>query len=504
MAKIGFKIWLLFILIGLSILSISPSFESGVVIKTVEHNSTAYNQGIQPGEIIKNINDKPITNLQDYSQILDEIFPTETRVKITITTNKNIYDLFIIQPPKIIVKDTPSTKIQTGLDLQGGARALVRPEKKLTLSEMNDLLAITNNRLNVFGISDVTVKSVRDLTGNYFMLVEIAGATPSDLEELVAKQGKFEAKIGNETVFIGEDKDVASVCRNDATCAGIYSCSPSEEVGYFCNYRFTVYLSEQAAKRHAEITSKLDVNASTGGKYLDKQLDFYVDNSLLDSLFISSSLKGQEATQISVQGGVIGSTQQEAYENSKKQMNKLQTILITGSLPYKLEIEKLDTISAVLGGKFISYLILAGIVALVAVALIIFFRYRNLKYSLAVLFILFAEIIIILGVASLIKWNLDLPSIAGILIVIGTGVDQLIIMLDESRLGRQGGLIEKLKRALFIIIGAYFTSLAALLPLYWAGAGLLKGFAVTTIIGITTGVLITRPAFAEILKKIET
>jgi len=52
-------------------------------------------------------------------------------------------------------------------------------------------------------------------------------------------------------------------------------------------------------------------------------------------------------------------------------------------------------------------------------------------------------------------------------------------------------------------MGAYFTSIVAMLPLYWAGAGLLKGFAVTTIIGITTGVLITRPAFADMIRKIE-
>ena len=34
-----------------------------------------------------------------------------------------------------------------------------------------------------------------------------------------------------------------------------------------------------------------------------------------------------------------------------------------------------------------------------------------------------------------------------------------------------------------------------MLPLLRAGAGLLTGFALTTIIGITAGVLITRPAY---------
>jgi len=35
------------------------------------------------------------------------------------------------------------------------------------------------------------------------------------------------------------------------------------------------------------------------------------------------------------------------------------------------------------------------------------------------------------------------------------------------------------------------------------GAVLLNGFAVTTLIGITTGVLITRPAFADIARQLE-
>ncbi len=501
MKKIGWKIWLLLIILGLSILAISPSFKTGVLIKSVEPNSTAFEQGMRQGEIIKSINQQKIISLEDYAKAM-EILPSQENIKVQIDTDKDSYVLFISKPPQIIVKKIPSTKIQTGLDLQGGARALVSPEASLTSSQMNDLIAVTSNRLNVFGISDLTIKPVTDLAGNTFMLVEIAGATPADLRELVSQQGKFEAKIGDEVVFIGGNKDVTSVCRNDATCAGIYSCSPSGQ-GYFCNFRFTVYLSEQAARRHASITSQLGVNTSLQGSYLDKKLDLYVDDSLLDSLLISSSLKGQETTQISVQGSGSGATQQAAFEDASSSMNKLQTILITGSLPYKLEIEKLDTISAVLGSKFIYYLVLAGAIALLAVALIILIRYKSFKTSLAVLFVILSEIIIILGIAALIKWNLDLPSIAGILIVIGTGVDQLIIMTDESHSRQQGSIIEKLKRALFIIIGAYFTSLASLIPLYWAGAGLLKGFAVTTIIGITTGVLITRPAFAEILKKIE-
>ena len=62
--------------------------------------------------------------------------------------------------------------------------------------------------------------------------------------------------------------------------------------------------------------------------------------------------------------------------------------------------------------------------------------------------------------------------------------------------------VEKIKNALFIVFGAFFTIVAAMLPLFWAGAGLLRGFAFTTIIGVTVGILITRPAFADMIRKI--
>ena len=106
-----------------------------------------------------------------------------------------------------------------------------------------------------------------------------------------------------------------------------------------------------------------------------------------------------------------------------------------------------------------------------------------------------------MGVASLIEWNLDLASIAGILATIGTGFDDQIVILDEAKQKTILSLKQRLKRAFAIIMGAYFTSLVALLPLIKAGAGLFKGFAITTIIGISIGVFITRPAFSEFIKR---
>ena len=220
-------------------------------------------------------------------------------------------------------------------------------------------------------------------------------------------------------------------------------------------------------------------------------------------MLISSNLRGQVTSQISIQGSGQGANEEEAIENARSEMNQLQTVMITGSLPFKLKIEKLDIISSLLGKQFVFLILLAGVSAIVLVSLIVLVRYRKFKISLALLLTAFSELVIILGIAALIRWNLDLPSIAGILVTVGTGVDQQIIILDEARSKVQISMKTKMKRALFVVMAAYLTSLVALLPLYWAGAGLFRGFAFTAIVGITIGVFITRPAFADMIKKIE-
>lgn len=332
------------------------------------------------------------------------------------------------------------------------------------------------------------------------MLIEVAGATPSDLRDLITQQGKFEAKIGNDTAFVGGEKDITYVARSGEQ-SGIYSCSTmqNQEV---CQFRFAISLSEEAAKRHANITSKLDLSPENP-EYLSQKLDLYLDDKLVDSLYISRDLKGQETTQISIQGSGVGTTRKEAYDNAIKNMKQLQTVLITGSLPFKLKIEKLDTISPLLGKEFTKGIITLALIVFLSVSIVLFIRYRRIKITLAIILTMFSEAFITLAIAALIRWNLDASSIAGIIAGMGTGVNDQIIITDEAvSSGKETSLKQRIKAALFVIFGAFFTIIAAMLPLFWAGAGLLKGFALTTILSVSVGILITRPAFAEIVRGI--
>ncbi len=533
MIKLTWKIWLLIIVLIFAALAISPNFEKGVVIKSVEQNSTAYEQGLRGGMIIKSINGEKVNNYQDYTRIITSIFPenktnnssinsintaknitknnstqnksslnsTEivsdiNNVKITINTKDSEYILFTDMAPQITVSDISSSRIKTGLDLSGGARALVKAQNvSLSGKEIDDLVTITSNRLNTFGIADVSVRGVSDLSGNNFMLVEVAGATPTDLKELVGKEGKFEARIGNETVFVGGKEDITYVARTGDQ-SGIYSCNTYQD-GEVCSFRFAITLSNEAAQRHANITNQLGIN-ETNPEYLDKKLDLYLDDKLVDSLFIGKDLKGSATTQIAISGSGTGKDRTEAYNSAVNSMKKLQTVLITGSLPYKLEIVKLDSISPSLGREFTRNILYLALVVFIAVSIVLFIKYRRIKVTLSVILTMFSEAFITLAIAALINWNLDAPSIAGM----GTGVNDQILIIDEAVSDKRSSLKERIKNAFFVILSVFALVIVAMLPLFWAGAGMLKGFALTTIIGVCVGILITRPAFADIIKMI--
>jgi preprotein translocase subunit SecD len=117
-----------------------------------------------------------------------------------------------------------------------------------------------------------------------------------------------------------------------------------------------------------------------------------------------------------------------------------------------------------------------------------------------------AEVFILLGFASSIGLALDLSHIAGFIAVIGTGVDDLIIIADEIlQQGevRTGKVFESRFRKAFWVIGAAAaTTIIALSPLAVLSLGDLQGFAIVTIVGVLIGVLVTRPAYGNILRNI--
>lgn len=507
---------ILIIFLVLSFVAINPQFDTeGVAIRNIDRGSPAALAGIEAPdntiaptkrEIVQEINGVPITDRESY---LEQINRLEANQSFTLRTDQGGYRLEApAENPSdigIVIYDVPSNNIRKGLDLSGGTRVILQPESAISPEDLELVMDNIGERLNVFGLSDIIVRSSRDLAGNDFIVVEIAGANKQEVRELLGSQGFFEARINNQTVFTGGE-DIVFVC-NQPECSGIDSrsggCQRSGD-GWFCPYSFSITLSGDAARNQATITNQLSVVSDGAGGYLSSPLELYLDGDLIDSLNIASDLKGRAVTDISISGSGEGASRELAVNDALDSMKQLQTILYTGSLPVKLNIVKMDAISPVLGAAFVQNALLMALVVILAVAIVIFIKYREWLLSLPIVVTMLSEGFIILGFASLIGWNLDLAAIAGILIAIGTGVDDQIVIIDEAlnqKTDKYRSWKDRIKSARFIIIAAYATTVVAMLPLFFAGAGLLRGFAFTTIIGVSIGVFITRPAFATFIER---
>ncbi|MFT4260971.1 MAG: hypothetical protein ACMXX9_00895 [Candidatus Woesearchaeota archaeon] len=542
------KIWILFITIVLSIFFINPTISSdGVVIRSVTVDSAAFEASPMPIQtpqsnikprsraLISEVNGVEINSVQEYFDITESLSPNQT-VTMTLRTPRYLFNSFQMIPLfyqsetyflttkpvldnetgevvgvedlGIRVEPRPTNNIRKGLDIEGGTRVLIEPQGEVSNDDLDIITTNIEQRLNVFGVSDLTVRTSRDLFGDPFIIVEIGGVTGEEITDLLSQQGVFEAKVGNETVFRGGDQDILFVCRT-ADCAGIEpgSCRQVSDSEYVCGFRFSITLSSAAANRFAEATRDLAIRSDGAGRYLSENITLFLDGEEFSALRIAADLRGNAVTEISISGSGRGNSQSAASEDAIADMRQLQTVLVTGSLPVELEIVKVDSISPVVGSGFVSNALLAGLLAIIAVVTVVSIRYRTPKVIIPMSLAMLSEVLIIMGVAALINWNIDMAAIAAIIIAIGSGVDDQIVIVEET-LNRAKGKnkhlswAKRLAKAFFIIMAAYLTLVVAMIPLWFAGAGLLRGFALTTIIGASIGVFISRPAFASIMEVI--
>ncbi|MEN4007178.1 MAG: preprotein translocase subunit SecD [Methanobacterium sp.] len=368
--------------------------------------------------------------------------------------------------------------VPQGLDLRGGSIIQIRLEQPVDQDMMDTVTAILDRRLDAFGVKDINVRG----SGNQDVIVEIAGVRPEEVVDIIGRPGKFEAKIENQTVLTGAD---------------IVTVSPIEVVGTEGRVPFRVSL--EGAERFAEAAKG---RAGT-------PVDMYLDDRLVTSPIISEGLAaGRPETDVHIE--VPGGTRAEA----EKQARDTQIFLQTGALPVSVEILGINSVSAELGDQFVNGALIAGLLTLIVVSVIIFIRYRIPVLVVPIVLTSIAELILILGTASILRWNIDLPAIAGIIAAIGSGVDDQIVITDEVLKGDKGerkrsrtGLRIKIKEAFFIVFAAAATLIVAMLPLAYVGfarghtgIGILSGFAFTTIIGILCGIFITRPVYAKFIE----
>jgi len=88
----------------------------------------------------------------------------------------------------------------------------------------------------------------------------------------------------------------------------------------------------------------------------------------------------------------------------------LEIHLRAGALPVKVDVVGSGSVPAALGEQFKTTVLLAGLLALLTVGFVVYYRYREPSIVIPMLAITLSEIVILLGIARFIQ-QLDLASI---------------------------------------------------------------------------------------------
>jgi preprotein translocase subunit SecD len=193
---------------------------------------------------------------------------------------------------------------------------------------------------------------------------------------------------------------------------------------------------------------------------------------------------------------------QQKIDYASNQSKTIASILSGGSLPVHVIVDAPTTIGPTLGSRFLLVSGIAALLAVAAVSLVIVLRYRKPFLILPILLTTFAELFIIFSIIGLVG-TIDLAAMAGMIAVVGTGVDAQIIITDEVLLeGKESSIKSRFGNAFYIIWLNAALLIIAMTPLLFSVSLVsIIGFAESTILGAILGVALTRPAYAAIIKR---
>jgi len=387
--------------------------------------------------------------------------------------------------------------MRLGLDLQGGLHMVykadlsnVEPEDEDSI--MDGVIAVLNNRINPLGVTEPIIQR----QGQDRILVELPGKSITDKEkerlsrvallefgELAAddEEAKWENVLGRwkpaTAVIDGEEKTLTSRYFKENTYLSQDSLGRIELVFEW---------DEEGSRLSEEITARL----------LQQPLGIFEGEE---------ALKGEDDRPIAPiiqaviheRGVITGLSLNEA--------SGLSIQLNAGRLPVPLEILYDQTVSPILGARFIDMSVKAGIIGIILVMLfmIIYYRLPGLLASLALIF----YGALVLAIFKLIPVTLTLAGLGGLVLSIGMAVDANVLiferMKEEFRTGRRlGAAIESgFNRAWTAIRDGNVTTLIVCGILYWLGSAIVasapvQGFALTLGIGVLismfTAIVVTR------------
>tara|TARA_B100000963_G_scaffold140061_1_gene121962 strand:+ start:283 stop:1824 length:1542 start_codon:yes stop_codon:yes gene_type:complete len=168
----------------------------------------------------------------------------------------------------------------------------------------------------------------------------------------------------------------------------------------------------------------------------------------------------------------------------------LALLLRSGALPTPLIVVEERTVGPDLGEDSIKSGIISLIVGFILVILFMLYKYKI--FGLIANTALIANLLMLMGVLTILEATLTLPGIAGIILTVGMAVDANVLIFERIReeLKTEKSTIHAFdsgySRAKITVLDANITTLIAAVILFAFGSGPVKGFSITLGIGIIT------------------
>lgn len=400
--------------------------------------------------------------------------------------------------------------VPLGLDLRGGSQLTIQvkttPEiKQITERELDGVKSVVEGRINGLGVSEPVIQTV----GTDKILVQLPGVNdPEQAERVLGGTAQLEfrkQKPGTETQLLAfqasrfeleakktelqKSTDKAAINKNledlqknnqainelfestNPPLDGKHLKDAYGEPTQSNNWNVAIRFDQKGGELFAQLTKEL---AGTG-----RSIGIFLDNEL-----ISSPVVGVEFAATGITGGAAVITGRFTPE----QANDLGVQLRGGALPVPVEIAEIRTVGATLGKDSITSSIYAGIGGLTLVLIFMVFYYRLPGLIADIALIIYA--VLTWASFALLGVTLTLPGIAGFVLSIGMAVDANVLIFERTREELQAGksLYRSVEsgfyRAFSSILDGNVTTVIACAALFWLGAGLVKGFALTLALGV--------------------
>ena len=175
---------------------------------------------------------------------------------------------------------------------------------------------------------------------------------------------------------------------------------------------------------------------------------------------------------------------------SFQEATDLALLLRSGALPTPLDVVEERTVGPDLGEDSIKSGITSLVVGFILVILFMFYKYKIFGFIANTALI--ANLLMLVGVLTILEATLTLPGIAGIILTVGMAVDANVLIFEriKEELKTEKSIIHAFdsgySKAKITVLDANITTLIAAIILFSFGSGPVKGFAITLGIGIIT------------------